>query len=491
MTAVWDKLFGNAPANDAPLARLPGPFPRDFEETPARENPHLTRSPEPERNSDPAGKSIASTFDSIGRRNETLRAQLDGIEFAFSNIEIIRSHFLGVLAPIDEILSEIERTNTKRHDAESKLDALALAYEKLKGEAAELTVDRNALALKQVEFAARIGDHDKAIKKATAELLEARAGQTTHSARADRLERELEDSKRRLATVSEQLPSLRTEFVAKEKKLQEVEQQRADLEDRQKLAAQELRSTRARIEEMVANASKLNRKINELEGRNGDGLRRVSELEASLAQEIASHARLKTAHLDDSEAHRLAAAHLQEEINAVTARSDGAERLLTEARAELRERNATIRALEQNALEASITLQTSEQRQAELEAALTAAHAKHSEMESARGGLEARAGDLARGLDAKTTALARAEEQVATLEARIAAEVKLAISELEARDAMIARLRADLETQSSARAFAEGALQSARQERVSWRNAVDANVAAAHEGREKLSRLRA
>jgi chromosome segregation ATPase len=219
--------------------------------------------------------------------------------------------------------------------------------------------------------------------------------------------------------------------------------------------------------------------------------RRIAELEATIAQETTAHARLKTAHLDDAEAHRLNVSNLREEINALNARSEGAERLLAEARAELRERNTTIRALEQSALENSVKLQTAEQTQAELERILAGAHAKQAETESARASLEARAGDLSRELDNRTTALKRAEEQIAALESSMAAEVKLAISELESRDALIARLRADLETQSSARAFAEGALQSARQERVSWRNSVDANAAATSEARDKLTRLRA
>jgi chromosome segregation ATPase len=353
-------------------------------------------------------------------------------------------------------------------------------------------VDRNALALKQGEFVARVHDLEAAIQKSTIEVNEARAGLATHSARADRLERELEDSKRRLAVVTEQLPSLRTEFVAKEKKLQEIEQQRANLEDRYKLSTQEVRSSRNRVEEMVASASKLNRQINELEGRNTDALRRIGELEASLAQETAAHARLKTTHLDDSEAHRLSVTNLKEEINALNVRSEGAERLLAEARAELRERNTTIRAHEQSASETSVMLQTSQQTAADLERTLEATHAKHAETEAARAALEGRAGDLARDLANRTTALKRAEEQVAALEASMAAEVKLAISELEQRDALILKLRADLETQSSARAFAEGALQSARQERVSWRGAQEANASAPNESsRDKLSRLRA
>ena len=494
MTAVWDKLFGNSPypANDPPSVALQNHLSRDEDEAPAREKPILSRAPEPARNVSAGSKSVASTFDSIGRRNETLRAELDAIEFAFSNIEQIRSHFLSVLAPIGEILSEIERTNTMRHDAESKLDMLAAAHVKLRSENAELTIDRNASALKLAEFSARSGDHDRLMQRATVELNEARAGLGIQIARAERTERELEDSKRRLVTVSEQLPSLRTEFLAKEKRLQEVEQQRAGLEDRNKLATQELRGLRARIEEMVGNISKLNRKNNELEGRNSDGLRRISELEAALDQEIAAHSRLKTAHLDDSETHRLEIANLQEEVSALNIRSEAADRLLGDSRAEVRERNAAVRTHEQSSLETSVLLQTHEQSQAELQHMLAAAHSKQSEAENARAATEARANDLLRALETKAPALKRAEDQVAALEARMTSEVKLAISELESRDGMIARLRADLETQSSARAFAEGALQSARQERVSWRNAVDANATAVNEvAREKLNRLRA
>jgi len=490
MSAVWDKFFGSTPvpANDAPVAKLQSPLSRDVPDAPAREMMLPNREAEPEPTMDASAQSVASTFDSIGRRNETLRAQLDAIEFAFSNIEIIRSHFLGVLSPIDEILREIERTKTKHHDAESKLEALVIVHDKLKLAHAELTVERNNFAQKQSDFVSRIQDLEAAIQKSMGELNEARAGLATHSARADRLERELEDSKRRLAAVVDQLPSLRTEFVAKEKKLQEVEQQRASLEDRQKLAAQEIRSSRSRIEEMVASASKLNRQINELEGRYADAIRRIAELEAALSQETSAHARLKTAHLDDQESHRLTISNLREEINALNVRSEGAERLLTDARAELRERNAAIRGLEQTALENALAIQTREQTQTELEQTLATAHAKQSETEEARAALEARAGDLSHELDNRTTALKRAEEQISSLEARMAAEVKLAISELETRDATIVKLRADLETQSAARAFAEGALQSARQDRVSWRTAQDsANEA----NREKLNKMRA
>ena len=82
----------------------------------------------------------------------------------------------------------------------------------------------------------------------------------------------------------------------------------------------------------MANSSKLNRQVSDLEGRRDDLTRRVEELEATLAQERAAHAKLKAAHLDAAESHRLTASNLREELSAMTSRSEAAERLLAEAR---------------------------------------------------------------------------------------------------------------------------------------------------------------
>ena len=118
--------------------------------------------------------------------------------------------------------------------------------------------------------------------------------------------------------------------------------------------SQENRTLRTRGEEFVANASKLNRQLGDLQSRRDDLARRVEELEATLAQETAAHAKLKAAHLDATEAHRLTASNLREELSSMTARSDAAERLLAEAREKLRERDAEIRGFEQRALESSL-----------------------------------------------------------------------------------------------------------------------------------------
>ena len=349
MGTVWEKLFRNspAPANDSrglAIRYEPG------DEAPSAKPASVIASlgalaaGDHGRSGEATPKSlkVARTFDSIGRRNEGLRTHLDAIEFSFRNIEAIRSQFYDALTPIDQTLVEIERTKVAHLEAERKFEALTEAHERLRSDHAALTLEHNALAVRHEELSERVKDLEKAIAAAEAAASEARAALADRRAKLERTERELEDNKRRLHTASEQLPALRAEFAGKEKRLQEVEQQRAALQDQNVLMAQENRSLRTRIDEFVANGSKLNRQLSDLESRRDDLTQRVEELEATLAQETAAHAKLKNAHLDAAESHRLIASNLREELAAMTSRSEAGERLLAEARANLREREAEI-----------------------------------------------------------------------------------------------------------------------------------------------------
>ena len=226
---------------------------------------------------EPAPKSlkVARTFDAIGRRNESLRTHLDAIEFSFRNIEVIRSQFYDALPPIDQTLEDIERTKVAHLEAERKFEALTEAHERLRSDHAALTHERNTLAVWHEERSERVKDLEKALGRCRRPPHpEARAALAERRAKLERTERELEDNKRRLQQSSEQLPAVRTEFAAKEKRLQEVEQQRAGLQDQNVLMSQENRSLRMRIEDFVANGSRLNRQLSDLEGRRDDLVKR-------------------------------------------------------------------------------------------------------------------------------------------------------------------------------------------------------------------------
>ena len=503
MGTVWEKLFRSpAPANNSralPIRYEPGDEAPSANSGSAITSLGALASGDQGRNGEAKSLRVARTFNSIGRRNESLRTHLDAIEFSFRNIEAIRSQFYDVLSPIDQTLIEIERTKVAHLEAERKLEALTEAHERLRSDHAALTLEHNALTVRHEESSERVKDLEKAIGAAEAAASEARAALADRRAKLERTERELEDNKRRLHTVSEQLPALRAEFAGKEKRLQEVEQQRAGLQDQNVLMTQENRSLRTRIEEFVANGSKLNRQVSDLESRRDDLTRRVEELEATLTQETAAHAKLKGAHLDAAKSHRLITSNLLEEVGAMTSRSEAAERLLAEARERLRERDAEIRGFEQRALETSLALKSKDLALADLDKDLTSARALHGEVDNVRAALDQRSTELAKALEAKDGALQRAEQKIVMVEGRIAEQTKAIDAERDLFEERLAKLKEQLEAEQAARAFADGALQAARQERGSRRHDAEAAGAAAprdppapvNEGaRDKIARLR-
>ena len=248
----------------------------------------------------------------------------------------------------------------------------------------------------------------------------------------------------------------------------------------------------------MASASKLNRQVSDLEGRRDDLTRRVEELEATLAQERAAHAKLKTTH---PRRRRVAPADRVEPARGAEHHGFAFEssREASEARGSLREREAEIRDFEQRAVESALAARSKDATIADVEKDLAAARASHAEVEAIRATLNQRSPELAKSLEAKGAALQRAEQKIVAVEGRIADETKTMEAERDEFQARLAKLKEQLEAEQAARAFAEGALQAARQDRGSRRH--DAEGAApvvpkelsapAPEGfRDKIARLR-
>ena len=289
------------------------------------------------------------------------------------------------------------------------------------------------------------------------------------SAKLEQTERDLDDNRRALHALSEQLPAIRTEFVSKETRLREVEQQRAALNDHCGLLTQENDALRTRIEELVVNASKLSRQLSELRDERDELKGLLRELETSFDHETAAHAKLKAAHFEAIEAQRLSEANLQEKLSATTTRLEAAEQLLAEARAGMHEQDATIRESEQRVLEKSLEAKSLEAQVADLEKDLASARAGHMEAEVARTVGAEQSATLAKSLQEKEVALQRAEQKVATVEAKFDEYKKATLGDRALFEEKIAKLTEQLDAESAARLFAEGALRSARQERSARR----------------------
>jgi phage shock protein A len=131
----------------------------------------------------------------------------------------------------------------------------------------------------------------------------------------------------------------------------------------------------------------------------------------------------------------------------------------------MHEQDATIRESEQRVLEKSLEAKSLEAQIADLEKDLASARAGHMEAEVARTVGVEQSGTLAKSLHGKEVALQRAEQKVATVEAKFDEYKKATLGDRALFEEKIAKLTEQLEAESAARLFAEGALRSARQER--------------------------
>ena len=209
---------------------------------------------------------VSSNFDSIGQRSETLRTQLESIEFSFRDIEAIRTQFHDALTSIDQTLVEIERTKVANLEAERKLENLCAANNRLQRDRAGLTVEREALTVARDELLARVSDLEQMVAAGEAASSAALDVLAERSANLEQTERDLDDNRRALHALSDQLPAIRTEFVTKGgDRLREVEQQRGGAKrPLRSLDPGERRALRTRTEELVVDASKLSRQLCEL-----------------------------------------------------------------------------------------------------------------------------------------------------------------------------------------------------------------------------------
>ena len=412
---------------------------------------------------------VSCNFDSIGQRNETLRAQLESIEFSFRDIEAIRTQFHDALTSIDQTLVEIERTKVANLEAERRLENLTAANDRLQRDRAGLTVERDALTVARDELLARVSDLEQMVAAGEAASSAALAVLAERSANLEQTERELDDNRRALHALSDQLPAIRTEFVTKESRLREVEQQRAALNDHCGLLTQENDALQTRTEELVVDASKLSRQLSELRDERDELKGLLGKLETSYGHETAAHAKLKAAHFDAMEAQRLSEGGLREKLSATTTRLEAAEQLLVEARTGMHEQDATIRESEQRVLDKSLEAKSLEAQVEDLEKDLASARAVHVEAEVARTLGAEQTTTLAKSLQEKEVALQRAEQKVATVEAKFDEYKKATLGDRASLEEKIAKLTEQLDAESAARLFAEGALRSARQERSARR----------------------
>ncbi|MDP3403309.1 MAG: hypothetical protein Q8S03_01385 [Brevundimonas sp.] len=399
---------------------------------------------------DPAGM--------IGERFETMQDSLEQLTDMARDF----ARFEGLLGEIRQPLVEEFQS---RRDAHIEAITLRAAKAELDERVEQLTTEgrRLAEALAQAEsrgdeLAAQVVELSAALQEARLELDRLRNLQSQAVSRIEAFEAAERASGQRILELEQDQDGLRHQLKQAEALRSESDTTRAQLQRDHTLAIEENTVLRRRMEEVVAEVATLARAAAAGEGQ-------LATERARSASEQAESARALRAMENQLEADRSELAALTARLDAATARANGLDVLNAEQASRLVELQAVSNAAGRQGETLQVGLDRAMERVRALEAAAEDSRQRQAAMDVARIAAVDRAEALAKAAATHDKAIARAEDRMVKLQARLAGVQDEHQSRVDAMTQQISSLRAELESARAEGAMTAAALEAARRDR--------------------------
>jgi crescentin len=412
----------------------------------------------------PPRYSPIASLETIGMHNETLRLQIESIELGFDHFEAVKGSFRGLLSPLSDLLADFEATKKRAHETKLKLNLLQDAHEALgarhKSALAEFDTvaeDRNAQQRENRELQQRAQRSETALAETQSELRDVAAAR-------ERLERLLESETRQTAARVEEVERLKTQLTSNDESIAGFEIAMKAAADEKALLSQDYAALHESWQTLSSKCDMVSQQFADAESSIDERDHRIAELEQALIGERTNHAGLRAKHLEHVERSRSEIAALGNTIQAVRGRADVAEKLLGDARGQLREKIDELRGAERRLLESGIQIDGLEKNARAMKDDLAAANERIASAERIRFDLADRANNLGNSLKSREAALRAAASKAEQLTARLEEAAKTALRDREEADRRALALKEAFEREHSARTLAEGALQASRAE---------------------------
>ncbi len=408
----------------------------------------------------------------IGSRYELISEKLDRAQHLLDHLSSLSELVTQVRAPItadfNERCAEHAELQTTRHTlagAEARLSALETERQAF---AARADASDRALA----DAAQRAEAQETAIAAKDREIEQLKLDRAQARTQAGELAEGLKTSLARAAKLEEDAGALRTHADAVEAKRRDTETLAQRLQQELDLAREEIAVLKRHRDGSGAEAAKLARTVSELEERlkteqtRGEALvidARAAETAVAAAQRVAEgaaeRARVDLAELSARAETALARASKLDELNAELSRS------LADVSAAQRGADLEIAEMKVTARRLGDTARNAEDASATLKRDFAASDA-------ARLAAVERAEELAKALKKRDAALKKAEDKAAAAAARLDAEQLDHARRRADLEERIAALEAQAERERAERTITEGALNSARKERLRLQGAL-------------------
>jgi crescentin len=405
-------------------------------------------------------------LDMIGLRNEALRQKIEDVEDGFGAMDALRDSYRQLIAPMADLLGELETAKSGLHETRVKYGMLQEAHTTLKARHNVLSADAEAktqtleaLNHENRDLRQRLHQSETALERAVSDLRE-------RVAMNERLERQLEIATRDGAALDAETKRMKQAIESRDAQLAQTETQLKTANDSNELLRHELAAQRAASAEIAADLEARNRRLAEIEPLHDQNRRQLAELEVALATAQNARSTLEAQRLEENDRHRGELASANHKVEALRGRGDIAEKLLADARDQLRGKVADLRAAERQLLEGRMTIDGLEKKLRMSAEDLAKAEQRIAGMDDMRATLVDRVNGLIKAVQSKESTAVAAEQKADELTRRHDDFQQRAQRERERAERDIAELREMLERERSERILAEGALQASRHGRV-------------------------
>lgn len=398
----------------------------------------------------------------IGGDNEVLRNLLVDTGRRIGALDDLKDAFGKLVDPINKTLRVLEQEKSENVSLRGTLTDLRATHDTLRAEFADL--------------GKRSSHHETEIERLRHELEQARQhGRNVEVARSEvadelmsvrsrigELEHLLTVETNNVRGLSDEKHAIADHSALADKRIVELEAETTHARERLVLLENEKRSLQGSLESLVAENSRLSRKLSETENSLTGARSRIEQIETALAASEQQCNKLTGAIDEANERRQSEGNSLNLRLEAMQSRATAAEKLLGEVRQSLIARTEENRQSERKVVEATVARNSTEKKLEQLLGSLQTQERQVKDLESSRATLVERTNTLLKTVKARETSLARAEERVQALNERVEQLENESESNRLKADKRIEELNAALQREKLERAVTEGALEATR-----------------------------
>jgi crescentin len=406
------------------------------------------------------------SMDAVGQQNELIRVRISNLADRLEEVRTLKDDFAVLVEPVLDFIDAYPQLQARSLELEALLRHERDASTVLRRDVADLKAAYTKASDELSVTLSRLRKHDEQMRDQEGTIEDLRLAARDKEALVADLNHRLQAEAERARAIAEEGQALRQQAQEADQVASRSERELLEMREKHSLIEHEVRRLQKVTEDQAYRLTGLSNRYSEVEGQLEASRRRASELEAKLTAEQAERIKLEGQAETSRSAHQAEFSAVEMRMEGLVSRLAATDKILSNTRDQLREKNEALRAAERALKDALIERNTLERRIEALQQEIERQSAQITELQKARVEALERAELMTKAIGTKDFQIESADAKAASLSQRIEQLTQRFEQDKAALEATNRRLTEDLQNERAERALIQGALEIARESRV-------------------------